>query len=76
MQPNRLKARTSNMPTLIDLMIVVAVIGIIGIESVFILVGIALLATAAYLSLMLLLSGIRLLGLLLTSRASDDSRSN
>lgn len=70
MQVSRLKERTSNMPTLIDMMIVVAVIGIIGIESVFILASLALLATAAYLLLKVLLSGIRLLGHLLNSRPS------
>lgn len=72
MQLTRLKALTSNMPTLIDLMIVVAVVGIIGIEAVFILIGLTLLGTAAYLLLKFLLSGIRLLSLLLTRRTSDN----
>ena len=73
MQLTHLKTRASNMPTLIDLMIVVAVVGIIGIEAVFILIGLTLLATAAYLLLKFLLSGIRLLRHLLARHASDNS---
>ncbi len=73
MQLTQLKTRASNMPTLIDLMIVVAVVGIIGIEAVFILIGLALLATAAYLLLKFLLWSIRLLSHLLAGHASDNS---
>ncbi|MBK9622284.1 MAG: hypothetical protein IPP57_09465 [Candidatus Obscuribacter sp.] len=73
MQLTHLKTRASNMPTLIDLMIVVAVVGIIGIEAVFILIGLALLTTAAYLLLKFLLWSIRLLSHLLARHASDNS---
>ena len=73
MQLTHLKTRASNMPTLIDLMIVVAVVGIIGIEAVFILIGLALLTTAAYLLLKFLLWRIRLLSHLLAGHASDNS---
>lgn len=72
MQLTHLKTRASNMPTLIDLMIVVAVVGIIGIEAVFILIGLALLTTAAYLLLKFLLWSIRLLSQLLARHASDN----
>lgn len=76
MQLTHLKTRASNMPTLIDLMIIVAVVGIIGIEAVFILIGLTLLGTAAYLLLKFLLSGIRLLSLLLAHRKSDNRRNS
>ena len=73
MQLTHLKTRASNLPTLIDLMIVVAVVGIIGIEAVFILIGLALLTTAAYLLLKFLLWSIRLLSHLLARHTSDNS---
>lgn len=57
----RVKESWSKMPSLIDLMIVVAVLSILGFESVVIIAGLILIVIASFFILQALLWGVRLL---------------
>lgn len=66
----RVKESWSNMPSLIDLMIVVAVLSIVGFESVVIIAGLTLVIITSYFILKALLWGVRLLHAVFVRRPS------